>query len=84
MTDLATIPGIGSCMAQRLKSIDYHCVEDLVNADPEEIFEQDHAFQKRRINRNARYRYRLAVAYAEGRITDPELLKWWNWADLQI
>jgi hypothetical protein len=33
------------------------------------------------VDRCALYQYRLAVAYANGPITDPEKIKWWNWKD---
>jgi hypothetical protein len=33
------------------------------------------------VDRCALYAYRLAVAYANGEIKDPEKLKWWNWKD---
>jgi hypothetical protein len=66
-------------MKQHLENIGYYCVEDLIGADPEDIYEKDRAFQKCRINKRVLYIYRLAIAYAENRINDPEQLKWWNW-----
>ncbi|MDR1218644.1 MAG: helix-hairpin-helix domain-containing protein [Treponema sp.] len=38
-------------------------------------------FQNTQVDRCALYQYRLAVAYANGTITDSEKLKWWNWKD---
>ena len=80
-TDLTTIPGIGSNMKQHLENAGYFFVEDLIGQSPDEIYEKDCIFQGCRVDRCALYAYRLAVAYAEGRIEDPEKLKWWNWKD---
>ena len=33
------------------------------------------------VDRCVLYVYRLAVAFAQGRIESPEQLKWWNWKD---
>ncbi|MDR1101241.1 MAG: helix-hairpin-helix domain-containing protein [Clostridiales bacterium] len=78
---LTIIPGIGKNMEQHLKHIGYNCVEDLVGQNPEVIYEKDCIFQGCKVDRCCLYVYRLAVAFAEKRIDDPEKLKWWNWKD---
>jgi len=81
MTDLTQIPGIGKNMARHLINAGYPYMESLKGQDPEAIYRQDCLFQGVQVDRCALYAYRLAVAYAEGTVTDPEKLKWWNWKD---
>ena len=80
-TDLTTIPGIGKKMAQHLINAGYPTVESLKGQVPEEIYRKDCLFQGRQVDRCALYAYRLAVAYANGTLTDPEKLHWWNRKD---
>lgn len=80
-TSLETIPGVGPNMADHLRAVGIECVEDLVGQDPQDIYERDCIAQKQPVDRCALYVYRLAVAYAQGDIHDPEKLKWWNWKD---
>ena len=56
-------------------------VDDLKGKDPEALYEQECLLQGRMVDRCVLYVYRLAVAYAEGRIERPEQRKWWNWKD---
>ena len=80
-TDLIKIPGIGENMAQHLINAGYPNIASLKGQNPEEIYRKDCLFQGVHVDRCALYCYRLAVAYANGTITDPEKLKWWNWKD---
>ena len=80
-TDLTQIPGIGKNMAQHLINAGYPDIESLKGQDPEDIYQKDCLSQGVKVDRCALYVYRLAVAFAEGSITDPEKLKWWNWKD---
>ena len=80
-TDLTKIPGIGQNMARHLINAGYPTVASLKGQNPEEIYRKDSLFQGVQVDRCALYVYRLAVAYANGTITDPEKLKWWNWKD---
>lgn len=79
MGDLQKIPGIGKNMTARLNALGIEWVEDLKGKDPEALYAQECAAQGCTIDRCVLYVYRLAVAYAEGRIETPEQLKWWNW-----
>ena len=81
MDDLQTIPGVGKNMAAHLHALDIKCLDDLKGKNPEALYEQECLLQGCTVDRCVLYVYRLAVAYAEGRIEDPELLKWWNWKD---
>ena len=80
-SDLTTIPGVGPNMADRLNALGIERVDDLKGKDPEALYEQECLLQGRMVDRCVLYVYRLAVAYAEGRIERPEQRKWWNWKD---
>lgn len=80
-TDLNTIPGVGANMEKRLKAVGIACVEDLVGADPEELYERDCLVHKEQVDRCCLYVYREAVYFAETETPDPEKLKWWAWKD---
>ena len=81
MSDLQQIPGVGKDMAAHLNALGIERPEDLKGRDPEALYAQECAMQGRKVDRCVLYVYRLAVAWAEGRIDDPEQLKWWNWKD---
>jgi hypothetical protein len=80
-SELEQIPGVGKNMAKHMINAGFPTLESLKGADPEEIYLRDCAYQGFPVDRCALYVYRLAVAYAEDRIEDPEMLKWWNWKD---
>ena len=80
-SDLTQIPGIGKNMERHLINAGYTSIESLRGQDPLEIYNKDCIYQGVQVDRCALYVYRLAVAYADGTITDPEKLKWWNWKD---
>ena len=80
-SDLTKIPGIGNKMAQHLINAGYPDIKSLRGQDPNDIYMKDCLYQGVQVDRCALYSYRLAVAYADGAITDPEKLKWWNWKD---
>lgn len=78
-TSLTVIPGVGSDMAKHLFGIGITCVEDLRNADPEDLYQKDCIASGGQLDRCVLYVYRCAVYYANNDIREPELLKWWNW-----
>ena len=80
-TDLTQIPGIGKNMAQHLIDAGYPNISSLKGQDPDEIYRRDCLSRGAQVDRCALYCYRLAVAYANATINDPEKLKWWNWKD---
>ena len=80
-SELEKIPGIGKDMAQHLINIGYDTISSLKGQNPEEIYKKDCEYQRCQVDRCALYLYRLAVAYAENRISNPDELKWWNWKD---
>lgn len=80
-SELQRIPGVGKDMEAHLNGLGYHTLADLRGADPEEMYRREAALHGGTLDRCVLYVYRLAVAFAEERITDPEQLKWWNWKD---
>ena len=81
MDELQTIPGVGKHMAAHLNALGISCLNDLKGKDPEALYAQECAQQGHTVDRCVLYVYRLAVAWAEGRIETPEQHKWWNWKD---
>lgn len=81
MDDLQSIPGVGKNMAAHLNALGIERVSDLRGKDPEALYEQECLMQGCTVDRCVLYVYRLAVAWAEGRIETPEQRNWWNWKD---
>ena len=79
-TNLTQIPGIGKRMSEHLVNAGYSTMESLKGQKPEEIYTRA-VLGGMMEDRCALYQFRLCVAYAEGTITDPEKLKWYNWKD---
>lgn len=78
-SELTVIPGVGANMAGHLNSLGIERIDDLKGKDPEALYEMECLLKGCPVDRCVLYVYRLAVAYAEGRIESPEQLKWWNW-----
>lgn len=80
-TDLTKIPGIGKKMAEHLINAGYPDIKSLRRQNPEEIYAKDCLIKGFQEDKCALYQYRLAVAYANGKIDRPDKLKWWAWKD---
>lgn len=82
-SDLLTIPGIGRTFVQDFSRIDVFSISDLVDQDPETLFEAlrlaneavDHKTSK-----NYLYVIRMAVYYANGGRNELKL-KWNAWKE---
>lgn len=79
-SELEVIPGVGADMAAHLNRLGIDTPADLKGKDPEELYAREVALCGP-TDRCVLYVYRLAAAWAEGRITSPEQLKWWYWKD---
>ena len=79
--DLERIPWVGPSIAQDLLDLGIRSVDDLVDEDPEELFERLCALRHERIDRCVLYVFRSSVYWAGAELPDPELSKWWNWKD---
>ncbi len=80
---LADIPGIGNSIANDLRAIGIHRIDDLVGKDPELLYKLSNNYVGSVQDRCLLYVFRCAVYYAETlkHERDPEKLKWWNWKD---
>lgn len=81
MGDLQNIPGVGKNMAAHLNALGIERVDDLKGKDPEALYRQERLMRGCAVDRCVLYVYRLAVAWAEGRVETPEQRSWWNWKD---
>ena len=77
-TDLITIPGVGKDMKEHFIKLGYANVESLVEANPEEMYEEDRKLCGGSLDRCVLYVYRCAVEYSKTRNKE---LKWWNFKD---
>lgn len=80
-SELTSIPGVGKNMAAHLNALGIERVDDLKGKDPEALYRRECLMQGCAVDRCVLYVYRLAVAWAEGRVETPEQCKWWNWMD---
>lgn len=79
MKEFLQIPGVGKIIAKDFWNIGLRSLNDLQDADPEELYKNLCAFQGCQVDRCMLYVFRCAVYYASVKNHDPELLKWWNW-----
>jgi hypothetical protein len=77
---LRGIPGVGKETERDLLALGVTRVEELVGADPDDLFARLTVHQGGVTDRCNLYVYRCAVYFAEGG-RDPELLRWWSWKD---
>lgn len=78
--ELESIPGIGKKLAQELRRLDCHCVSDLKDKDPEQLYKRLNELKGTKVDPCVLYTFRCATYFARGG-RDPELLKWWKWKD---
>jgi hypothetical protein len=80
---LTDIPGVGKSIAEDLRNIGIHRVEDLKGMDPQRLFELSNVHAGLVQDRCLLYVFRCAVYFAETpeEIQEPEKLKWWNWKE---
>ena len=79
--DLLKIPGVGKNIAQDLRNICIHTIEELKGRDPEEIYRLDCLKKGYLEDRCQLYVFRCAVYYAAHSSHESEKLKWWYWKD---
>jgi hypothetical protein len=81
--DLESIPGVGSSIAKDLKDLGFERVTDLVDQDPQLMYDRLCSIRGMQMDRCLLYVFRCAVYFASHSSHDPELLKWWNWKSVQ-
>ena len=75
---LLAIPGVGKSIASNLEQLGFHTIENLKNADPQQMYESLcnlNGYQDRCVL----YVFRCAVYFASTKNPNPEKLKWWSW-----
>jgi len=85
-SNLQQIPGVDKSISKDLHKIGINSVSDLIDKDPEILYQQSNTFAGQVQDRCLLYVFRCAVYYAETKTAerDPEKLKWWNWKDSLI
>lgn len=78
---LTIIPGVGKSIAADLVNIGINQISDLINQDPEDLYQRSNLYTGTIQDRCLLYVFRCAVYFATNEQHDPELLKWWNWKD---
>jgi hypothetical protein len=81
--ELQEIPGVGPSIARDLCDLGVQRVADLRGADPEQLYRRLCTLRGVPVDRCVLYVFRCAVYYAGNREHDTELLKWWNWKDVE-
>jgi len=81
-TEMERIPGVGPSIARDLKEMGYRNPSDLRGEDPEKMYWQLCNLRGQQMDRCVLYVFRCAVYFASAEEHDPELLKWWNWKDI--
>jgi hypothetical protein len=84
LREFTIIPGVGKIIAQDLYNIGLRSIEDLKDADPEDLYEKICHFQGCLVDRCMLYVCRCAVYYASESHHDAYWLKWWNWKDSNL
>jgi adenine-specific DNA glycosylase len=81
LKELQKIPGVGKSVAGDFWELGLRSVKDLIDKNPERLYQKLCDLKKTPIDRCMLYVCRCAVYYASNRRCQPELLKWWNWKD---
>lgn len=79
--ELTVIPGIGKSLAKDLRLLGIEHVADLKDRDPMEMYQRLCEITKTRQDPCVLYVFRCAAYFANEKVHDPELLKWWNWKE---
>jgi len=81
LKDFQIIPGVGKSIALDLWELGYRSIDDLINQNPQKMYEKSCELAGIRIDRCLLYVYRCAVYFVSNEKHDTELLKWWNWKE---
>ncbi len=84
LKEFRKIPGVGKEIAKDLWKMGYRSAAELIDEDPEEMYERLCEIQGERVDPCMQYVFRCAVYYCQYEEHDPALLNWWNWKDLKI
>ena len=81
---LQAIPGVGPSIAADLRALGMRDPTDLRGRDPEQLYARSNRLRGIVQDRCLLYVFRCAVYFADTTRHQPELLKWWNWSDVNL
>lgn len=79
--DLRIIHGVGVRIASKLHAIGIKTIADLMDKNPETIYELSNLHEGEIQDRCLLYVFREAVYFARTPHPDPKKLQWWYWKD---
>ncbi|MEO8086759.1 MAG: helix-hairpin-helix domain-containing protein [Bacteroidota bacterium] len=82
LKDLQRIPGVGKSIANDLWKIGIKKVEDLIDQNPQKLYDKSNRQEGVIQDRCLLYVFRCAVYFASNKKHEKEKLKWWNWKEL--
>ena len=80
--NLEIIPGVGKSIAKDMQGIGIRSVNNLKGKNPERLYKKLCNYKAAPVDRCMLYVFRCAVYFASNTEHDPQLLKWWNWKDV--
>lgn len=81
MSDLRLVPGIGAKKEKELMELGYNSLDELKNADPDELYFRACAHKGWQLDRCVLYAFRCAVAFAKDPAPNPDEYRWWYFCD---
>ena len=81
MSDLRLVPGIGAKKEKELMELGIHSLEELKDADPEELYFRASLNNGVQLDKCVLYAFRCAVAFAKDPSPDPDDYRWWYFCD---
>jgi len=79
---LQELDGIGPSLSRALRELGFREPADLHGQDPEKMYADFCELRGEKIDRCVLYVFRCAVYAVTAERLEPELLKWWNWKDV--
>lgn len=81
MGDLRMVPGIGAKKEKELIELGYGSLEELKNADPDELYVKACLKEGWQLDKCVLYAFRCAVAFAKDPAPNPDNYRWWYFCD---
>jgi len=81
LKELQKIPGVGKSIANDLWNIGITSIIDLIDRDPEKLYNESNKLVGVLQDRCLLYVFRCAVYFASNEKHEKSKLLWWNWTD---
>ena len=81
MGDLRMVPGIGAKKEKELIELGYGSLEELKNADPDELYVKACLKEGWQLDKCVLYAFRCAVAFAKDPAPNLDNYRWWYFCD---